>query len=96
MSYNRGLELVLATLNNADVTLKVKSCYGPQNNWYNKKWKYADIFGENCKDSKFYLEFVSMDRRRHWTYGCINNINDIFNQPNFTEKIYIDMNTLSI
>ena len=96
MSYDRGLELVLATLNNADVTQQVKSCYGSQNNWYNKKWKYADIFGENCKDSKFYLEFVSMDRRRHWTYGCINNINDIFNQPNFTEKIHIDMNSLSI
>ena len=57
MSYDRGLELVLATLNNTDVTLKVKYCYGPQNNWYNKKWKYADIFGENCKDSKFYHIF---------------------------------------
>ena len=96
MSYDRGLELVLATLNNADVTLKVKSRYGPQKNWYNKKWKYVDIFCENCKDSKFYLEFVSIDRRRHWTYGCINNINDIFYQPNFTEKIYIDMNALPI
>lgn len=96
MNCDRGLELVLATLNTVDVTLQVKSCYGPQNNWYNKKWKYVDIFGKNCKDSKFYLEFVSMDRRRHWTYGCINNSNDIFNQPNFIERIYIDINTLSI
>lgn len=96
MSYDKGLELVLATLNNFDVTQQVKLCYGPENNWYNKKWRYVDIFGDNCKDSKFYLEFISIDRRRHWTYGYINNINDIFNQPNFKEKIYLDITKLSI
>lgn len=96
MSYERGLELVLATLNNIDVTTKIKSYYGKNNDWHNKKWKYRDIFGEDSKDSKFYLEFVTMDKRRYWAYGCINNINDVFNKPNFTEKIYIDINTLSI
>ena len=96
MSYDKGLELVLSTLNNVDITSRVKSYYGPDNNWYNKKWKYVDIFGENCKDSTFYIEYISMDKRRHWTYGCVNNINDIFNKPNFTEKISIDFDKLNI
>ena len=58
MSYDKGLELVLSTLNNVDITSRVKSYYGPDNNWYNKEWKYVDIFGENCKDSTFYIEYI--------------------------------------
>ena len=36
MSYDKGLELVLSTLNNVDITSRLKSYYGPDNNWYNK------------------------------------------------------------
>ena len=35
MSYERGLELVLATLNNIDVTTKIKSYYGKNNDLAN-------------------------------------------------------------
>ncbi len=78
----KGPNLTKAILNDdKDITDLIKNFYGDKNDWCGKLWTYQDVFGYNCKGSKFYCEFHSEDKRKHWFHGFINNEKDNFNIP---------------
>ena len=78
----KGPNLTKAILNDdQDITELIKKFYGDKNDWCGKLWTYQDVFGYNCKGSKFYCEFHSEDQRKHWFHGFINNEKNNFNIP---------------
>ena len=78
----QGQNLTQVILNGEeDITEKIKVFYGTNNNWQGKLWTYKDVFGDDCKDYRFYCEFHSKDKRKHWFHGFINDKNDNFNIP---------------
>ena len=74
----KGPNLSKATLNNDDITERIKNIYGKDNNWQGKLWTYKEIFGETCKGSDFYCEFHSDDGRKHWFHGFIEDSEQYF------------------
>ena len=54
----KGPILTKAILNDdQDITELIQKFYGDKNDWCGKLWTYQDVFGYNCKGSKFYCEF---------------------------------------
>ena len=50
-----------------------------------KLYTYSEIFPNKNKFYKFYIEFLSKDKRKHWFNGFINeDKNQYFNPPLFT------------
>ena len=76
-----GPKLTKATLNDEDITNKIKEVYSDNHNWKGKLWKYKEVFGNNCNNKNYYCEFHSEDGRKHWFYGFIKDINQFFNPP---------------
>ena len=80
----QGPNLIKATLNNEDITEKLRNIYGKKNNWQGKLWKYKEVFGNNCNNKDFYCEFCCENKRKHWFNGSIKDIDQYFNPPLFT------------
>ena len=78
----RGPNLTKATYNKIyDITEKIRTLYGEDNNWQGKLWTYKEIFGETSNGSDFYCEFHSDDGRKHWFHGFIEDSEQYFNPP---------------
>ena len=45
----RGLDIIKATINNYDITEKIKYYYGVNNDWQNKVWKKTEEKNEKLK-----------------------------------------------
>ena len=69
MSFDRGPTLTMVRLNGIDITERVKEYYGINNNWQSKLWKYSNIFGIHSLNGRYYIEYMTQDQRKHWTFG---------------------------
>ena len=83
----RGPKLTLAQIwkggeERKDITDSIKVFYGPNNNWNGNLYHYEDIF-PNKRGDKFYIEFHSENKRKHWFYGLVGEKKQIFNPPHF-------------
>lgn len=98
MNSHIGPKLTLVTLGGVDITEKVRTYYGIDNNWQGKLWKYNDIFGIDSLNQRFYIEYTTRDQRKHWTFGFVNDINQYFNPPRVfeTKDLSDEFNTLNI
>lgn len=96
MNYKKGVNINYVKLGNEDVTNKIKQIYGINNDWQNTNWKYIDLFGKDSINKNFYIEYLSLNNIRYWTYGYINNVNDYFYPSKFYENIEINISDLNI
>lgn len=81
----KGPKLVKCTFNDEDITEKMSKFYGETNNWNGKLYTYAEIFGDDCINKHFRLDFKSEEHgREHWFHGFIHDINQYMNPPQFT------------
>tara|TARA_Y100000590_G_scaffold416156_1_gene514661 strand:+ start:353 stop:640 length:288 start_codon:yes stop_codon:yes gene_type:complete len=77
----RGPSLISATLDDIDITEKVKEIYGKDYNWQGYLWTYKEAFGKSSYGKNIKLTFQSDDGREHLLYGFINDIDKYFNTP---------------
>ena len=63
-----------------DITEHIQSFYGKYNNWNQRLFTYGDMF-PNKEKHQFYIEFISDNGRKHWFYGTVGKMNQIFNPP---------------
>jgi hypothetical protein len=74
----QGPKLIKATLNQKDILDEICEYYGPNNNWQNKYYSYKDLFGENSRGKKIYLEFETSHGRHYWFHSFINDPSQLF------------------
>ena len=67
----RGLDIIKATINNYDITERVKYYYGINNDWQNRVWTNKEIFGENSLKCNYYMEFKSNKNVIYWFNGFV-------------------------
>ena len=91
-------ELTLVTLNGVNITENVKLFYGVNKDWNNKLWKYYEIFGKESLNNRFYIEYMTIEGRKYWTFGFINDLNQYFNPPKVKQRYNIEsqLSNLSI
>ena len=77
----KGPLLVSASLDNVDITEKLKGIYGVNRNWQGYLWKYKDAFGPSCIDKSFRVDFIGEDGRKHWFNGMGGDPEQTFNPP---------------
>jgi hypothetical protein len=82
----KGPELTLAQLwkkncEKENITEKIQSFYGKENNWNGKLYKYSEIFPEKDSSYHFYVEFLDVKGRKHWFHGMVGESDQIFNPP---------------
>ena len=77
----RGPPLVKCVLDNKDITNKMMEFYGKLNNWNGKLYTYKEVFGEDCNNKQYRLDFKSVDGRDHWFHGFIIDSNHYMNPP---------------
>ena len=88
----RGLDIIKATINNHDITERIKHYYGVNNDWQNRVWKNKEIFGDNSLKSNYYIEFKSSKNVKYWFNGFVNNLDEYFYAPNYKEEIIEEIN----
>ena len=81
----RGPELTNAFLWNnplekQDIKNIINEYYGSNRNWNGKLIQYDDIF-PNKKGYNYYIEFESIDGKKHWFQGEVGEPTQIFNSP---------------
>ncbi len=77
----KGPNLIRCVFDNEDITEKIKTFYGTNNNWNGKLYTYKEIFGDDSKNKHFKCEFKSDDGREHWFHGFIHDTNQYMNPP---------------
>ena len=77
----RGPHLTKVTLNNEDITEKIKEFYGEKNNWSGCLWTYKELFGLDSQGKHFRCDFKEEDGKEHWYHGYIHDINNYMNPP---------------
>ena len=74
----QGPQLIQATLNQTNILDSIKEYYGEHNNWNHQFYSYKDLFGENSKGKRFYLEFQKENGRRFWYHSFVNDPSQLF------------------
>ena len=69
-----GPELTSCTVDNEDLTDKIRQVYGPEKQWKNTLNTYGELFGPASVGKTIAMEFRGDDGRRHWFYDYVADL----------------------
>lgn len=69
-----GPDIIKCIYDNKDYTQEIQHYYGLMNNWNGKLYKYSEIFGDDCRNKSFYIEYMKEDKlHKNWIYNYITD-----------------------